>query len=143
MQELIAKKKLAFIECAEEIPCDPCQAICPRGAITIGSDITSLPVLNANLCNGCGTCVAACPGMAIFIIDIGYSEAEALVSIPYEYLPLPEEGEIVDALDRSGKIIGKAEIVKIKNLESDDRTAIITFKVLKDICLEARHFNHS
>lgn len=140
-QVLTAKKTLVFIECSEEIPCDPCQSACPRGAISVSPDITSLPALNTDLCSGCGACITACPGMAIFLVDFGYSETEALVSIPYEYLPLPETGDTVNALDRSGKVIGKAVIVKVKCPESYDRTAIITIKVLKDISLEARHID--
>ncbi len=43
-----------------------------------------------------------CPGLAIFIIDETYSETEATVLLPYEYLPLPKEGDYVTGLNRGG-----------------------------------------
>jgi len=36
-----------------------CKAACPFHAITMGED--GLPVVNADLCTGCGTCVRTCP----------------------------------------------------------------------------------
>ena len=32
------------IECTQNIPCNPCQDACPKGCISIGANITSLPV---------------------------------------------------------------------------------------------------
>ncbi len=35
-------------------------------------------------------CVSNCPGLSIVVVDETYSEKEALVKIPYEFLPLAE-----------------------------------------------------
>ena len=60
------------IECTQNIPCNPCQDACPVGCIKVGSNITSLPVLDGEKkCIGCGMCVASCPGQAIFLIQGG------------------------------------------------------------------------
>ena len=37
----------AFIECLQTIACNPCEANCPTGAITIGREIASRPRLDA------------------------------------------------------------------------------------------------
>ena len=43
------------IECTQNIPCNPCQDACPKKCISIGSNITSLPiVLEDSQCIGCG-----------------------------------------------------------------------------------------
>ena len=56
------------MECTQNIPCNPCQDACKRGCITIGKNITSLPVVdNEHECIGCGMCVASCSGQAIFL----------------------------------------------------------------------------
>ena len=77
-----AKGPVACIECFQHIPCNPCEASCPRHAITIGSEITDLPRLDETLCNGCGLCMTRCPGLAIFTVD--ESGERARVSFPYE-----------------------------------------------------------
>ena len=44
-EERIKKGSVACIECAQEIPCNPCEEACPYGAITVGKPITNLPKL--------------------------------------------------------------------------------------------------
>ena len=88
--ERTAKGPVAVIECVQEIPCNPCEKACPFGAIEIGPDITRLPRLDLDKCRGCGICLSKCPGLAIFLVDASKSETEALVMMPYEYLPLPK-----------------------------------------------------
>ena len=60
-------------------------------------------------------CVAACPGLAIFLVDKSYSETEATVSFPFEYDPLPEEGAEIDALSRAGEYVCKGRVIKVMN----------------------------
>ena len=62
-EERIRNGAVACIECFQNIPCNPCEEACPRGAITVGREITGLPTLDAEKCNGCGKCVSACPAL--------------------------------------------------------------------------------
>jgi Fe-S-cluster-containing hydrogenase component 2 len=135
----LAQGPVAIIECAQEIPCNPCEDACHQGAITVGEPITNLPRLAEGRCTGCGLCIAECPGQAIFVVDLTYSEAEATVQIPYEFLPLPEKGESVDGLSRAGEKICAARVVKVLNPKGFDRTAVITVAVPKDCAMHVRN----
>lgn len=117
---------VAVIECIEEIPCNPCETSCPRGAISVGKPITNLPRIDFKKCTGCGICAAACPGLAIYIKNYGYSEEEALITFPYEYLPLPEEGDIVTAAGRRGQEICSGKIVRVLQSKASNKTAMIS-----------------
>lgn len=117
---------VAFIECIEEIPCNPCEDACPNGAITVGRPITNLPVLDSHKCSGCRLCVAACPGLAIYVKDYTYSESEALISFPYEYYPLPQVGDAVEMVDRLGNVICKGRVVSINLARRNNRTPVVS-----------------
>jgi thioredoxin reductase/ferredoxin len=118
------------IECTQNIPCDPCQDICPRGCIMVGKTITALPRLDAGKrCSGCGLCVGACSGQAIFLVDDRYKEGYGTVGLPYEFLPLPLSGARGKALDRSGKEICDATVVEVRNNGIMDKTAMLVMEV--------------
>ena len=112
-EERMRKGRVACIECVQEIPCNPCEGICHFGAITVGEQITNLPCLDEKACTGCGLCVAHCPGLAITIIDKSYSETEATVDFPFEYIPLPKEGDVVDAVSREGEVVCSGRILSV------------------------------
>jgi ferredoxin len=126
--EQLRKGPIAIIECIEEIPCNPCEAACSRGAITVGENITSLPKIDFEKCIACGACIAACPGLAIYIKDYTYSDTMALLSFPYEYYPLPQAGDTVQAVDRHGKYICDGKVIRVQNPKSNDHTAVITIE---------------
>ena len=132
-------RSFAFIECDEQIPCNPCEVSCPQGAIYIGKNITDLPVFDHAKCIGCNLCIAKCPGLAIFVINGSYSDKEALVSLPYELLPLPKEGEKVIGLDREGNNVCSGIVVSVKNKKNYDHTAIISVRIPKKHRLHVRH----
>lgn len=129
---------VAFIECVQEIPCNPCEEACPYGAIEVGKPITNLPKLKADKCKGCGICIAACPGLAIFKVHKNYSKTTSLVEFPFEYYPLPEKGEEVRCVNRAGEFITKGKVIKVVNLDKFDSTPLITVEIPKQYCLEVR-----
>jgi Fe-S-cluster-containing hydrogenase component 2 len=135
------KGLVAVIECSQNIPCDPCRDACAKGCIKIGSKITELPVIDEEIvCTGCGMCVASCPGQAIFLVDETYGGGEALVSLPYEFEPVPEKGSKGTAFDRSGLALGEAEIMSVKKAKAMDSTVVLTIKVPLDLSMKARFF---
>lgn len=137
-EERLAQGPVAIIECFQEIPCNPCATACKRGAILPFVDINHLPTTNDELCNGCALCVANCPGLAIVILDMTYSDTEALIKLPYEFLPLPQEGDIVPAVNRAGEVVGKGKVEKVLKPKSFDRTAVISLVVDKALAHEVR-----
>ena len=125
------------IECTQNIPCNPCQEACKVGCIKVGSNITSLPVVDKQAkCIGCGMCVANCPGQAIFLVE--QDEQWAQITLPYEFLPLPEKGTQGTALDRSGKPVCQAEVVSVRAAKALDHTALLTMRVPKEYAATAR-----
>ncbi|SHK09741.1 4Fe-4S binding domain-containing protein [Geosporobacter subterraneus DSM 17957] len=117
---------IAVIECIEEIPCNPCETSCPKGSISIGKPITNLPRIDFNRCSGCGICVAACPGLAIYIKDYTYSQDEALVTFPYEYIPLPEPGDTVILVNRQGQEICEGLVKKVNSAKAFQQTTLVS-----------------
>lgn len=137
--ERMERRAVAVIECPQDIPCNPCQTACPKGAIVVGEPITGIPLLKEDLCDGCGLCVAPCPGQAIFIVDLNYSSEEATVSLPYEFQPLPAAGQKVEALNRRGEMVYTGTVVKVLNPRSFDRTAVVTVTVPREQAMEVRN----
>ena len=135
----LEKGAVAVFECFQNIPCNPCVDACPRKAIKMGSDINECPSLDYEACNGCGLCLAHCPGLSIFVLDYSYSSDEALIKIPYEFFPLPEAEEVVDALNRSGECIGEARIEKVQ--KNKNKTTILWISVPKNLAGQIRNIS--
>lgn len=121
--------KVACIECVQEIPCNPCENACPFGAIQVGQPITSLPVLLEDKCIGCGLCVASCPGLAITLISRNAAEKTGTVDFPYEYRPLPKEGDTVLAVGRDGRAVCDGTVLRIMKNKQYDGTVVISISV--------------
>jgi Fe-S-cluster-containing hydrogenase component 2/bacterioferritin-associated ferredoxin len=136
--ERLAKGPVAMIECFQRIPCNPCHTSCKRGAIKEFEDINDTPTIDHELCNGCTLCVTNCPGLAIVVVDETYSEDEALIKLPYEFLPLPEEGSYVTGVDREGKPVCRAKVVKVLNTKAMDRTPLVSIVVPKEMSMVVR-----
>lgn len=135
-EERLCKGPVAVIECNQNIPCNPCEMACRFSAITVGDPITNLPILDENKCIGCGACIAKCPGLAIFVVD--KSGDMATVSFPFEYLPLPEKGDTVKAVDRAGKYVCDAVVLRVNNAALNDCTPIVTIQVPKEFADDIR-----
>ncbi|XMB66580.1 4Fe-4S binding protein [Mycoplasmatota bacterium zrk1] len=126
------KRKGAILECYEEIPCNPCSTSCPTNAIIIKPDINAKPEIDYEKCTACGICVYNCPGLAILVLDMNYSESNVLFKISYELLPIPNNGDIVKGISRSGKEICDVEVVKVINGNKQDHTSLISVAVPKE-----------
>lgn len=130
-EQAFERGPVAVIECVEEIPCNPCEAACRFGAIRVGEPITALPRLIAEHCRGCRQCISACPGLAVFVVDMGYSESKACVSMPYELLPIPRAGEVVVALDREGEPVCEGNVVRVEDDARNDFCRVVSIVVPK------------
>lgn len=129
------------MECTQNIPCNPCQDACAKGCISIGDNITSLPVVvESAKCVGCGMCVASCSGQAIFLVDEETEPGYGTVTLPYEFLPLPKEGDTGIALGRDGKKVCDATVVSVRSAKAFDHTNLLTIKVPSDMTMKARFY---
>lgn len=136
--EALARGPIVVIECVQDIPCNPCELVCPNNAIHVGEPITNLPVFVADKCDACSQCIPICPGQAIFRVDMTYAENRAAVSFPYEFLPMPSVGESVQGVNRAGEVVCDAEVLRVQRPKSFDLTAVITLAVPKDMAMEVR-----
>jgi len=132
----LARGPVVIIECFQKIPCDPCAASCKFGAIKPFKDINDLPKIDFDKCTGCGICISACPGLAIFVLDENYSKTESLLKLPYELLPLPEKGDDVWALDRDGQKICKAKVARFQKVKN--KTNVVSIVIPKNISMKVR-----
>ena len=129
------------IECTQNIPCNPCQDACKKGCISIGDNITSLPIsVDGSECINCGMCVASCSGQAIFLVAEDTEPGFGEVTIPYEFLPLPQKGDKGYGLSRSGQKICEAEITNVRSSKAFDGTNLVTMKVPMEYIDKARFY---
>jgi Fe-S-cluster-containing hydrogenase component 2 len=127
-----SKSGLVVVECPQRIPCNPCSTSCPAGAVKPFSDINNTPEIDYAKCTGCAICVAVCPGLACFVIDISSGGDRALYKLPYEMLPLPEKGDTVDCLGRTGEVLAQG-IVEAVTEPKKDRTKVVHVSAPKDL----------
>jgi len=137
-EERFAKGPVAIVECFQEIPCNPCVKACKRGAISMPGDINDLPVVDFDICNGCGLCISYCPGLAIFVVDKTYSDELALVKLPYEYIPVPQAGQFVTALDRAGTKLGSYEVTRVTSGCKKNKTYTISITIPQELAMDVR-----
>lgn len=139
-EERFARGPVAVIECVQGIPCNPCVDACPRDAIVIDDSINDVPRVDFEKCNGCGICIANCPGLAIFLVDKTCEDGKASVGMPFEFLPLPGTGETVDLLDRAGEVCGEGKVIRVRNAKAQDRTPVVFLSVDRDTAMTVRFF---
>jgi NADPH-dependent 2,4-dienoyl-CoA reductase/sulfur reductase-like enzyme/Fe-S-cluster-containing hydrogenase component 2 len=113
--------------CAQEIPCNPCASICPKGAIRIGDgDLLGVPSFDGQDCLACEKCVAVCPGLALTLVDYRKQAGEALVTLPYEFPGNTlQVGQAVTVLDTLGQMLGNVPVVAVRAPEFADHAALV------------------
>ncbi|HHX29328.1 MAG: 4Fe-4S binding protein [Bacillota bacterium] len=139
-EERRARGPYATIECFQRIPCDPCHHSCRFGAIQEFEDINDIPKMDWSRCTGCGLCVAACPGLAIFVVDETYSETECLIAIPYEFAPLPAKGQEVDLTDRAGIVVAEGVVQRVVAGKKPSGTPVVWVSAPKIMATVVRGF---
>lgn len=127
-----------LIDCTQNIPCNPCVAACAQGAIVIDGGLTDRPLVLEERCNGCGSCIAACPGQACFVVDMDYAHGQASVDLPFEYWPLPTEGQEVVATSNSGSILCTAQVVRVMLSAKQNKTAVVRLVVPVSVAQQVR-----
>ena len=75
-----------------------------------------------------------------FLVDETYEPGFATVTLPYEFLPLPEKGEKGYGMSRSGEKICEAEVVSVRTSKAFDHTNLLTIKVPADMAMKARFY---
>jgi Fe-S-cluster-containing hydrogenase component 2 len=138
--ERLAEGPVVVVECIERIPCNPCVGACAKGAITMQGDINEPPVVDFDRCDGCGICISACPGLAVFVVDASRPDGKATVMMPHEFVPLPAVGDTVTALDREGNAVCDAVVTRVLSAKALDRTPIVTLEVPAEHAMAVRHF---
>jgi len=130
------------LHCSQEIPCDPCTATCPQGAIFIDPhDIRQVPDYIAQQlgaeCIGCEKCVNICPGLAITLVDLRKEADSALVTIPYEFEKgTLYPGEVVTVVDTSGTVLGNVEVTRVRSGKATDRTILVKVRAPKQLATQ-------
>ena len=125
------------LHCNQEIPCDPCTAVCPAHLIEIDSvDIRELPRFLANKdgqgCSGCEKCVVVCPGLAVTLVDYRKDPEFPTVAVPFEFLKdALHPGESVMVEDTEGQVLGRVEVSAVRALKANDRTVIVKVRAPK------------
>jgi sarcosine oxidase, subunit alpha len=125
-----------IFHCSQEIPCNPCTSICPKGAIKIeGDDILGLPTFDETACIACEQCVAICPGLAVTLVDYRKKEDDGvIVSIPYEFNQTTiKEGDTITVLDTLGAVLGEVPVVKVRSPKFADHALLVKVKAPADI----------
>jgi NADPH-dependent 2,4-dienoyl-CoA reductase/sulfur reductase-like enzyme/ferredoxin len=119
------------IHCNQEIPCDPCTAVCPNDLIEMDkTDIRLLPSFIAEKggkgCTGCEKCVAICPGLAVTLVDYRKDPEFPTVAVPFEFLKETlSVGDTVVVEDTEGNALGRVEVGAVKAIKANDRTVIV------------------
>mgnify|MGYP000861574349 FL=1 len=124
------------IHCTQEIPCNPCAALCPNGLIFVDDrDIRKVPEFLGNnyCCQLCEQCVAGCPGLAITLLDYRSNADFPLVSIPYEFTRESiRQRDSVTVLDTQGNPLGDLEVLSVHQIKRSDRTLIVQVQAPKE-----------
>ena len=130
-EPVVIKQNLSPVfQCFQEIPCNPCTTVCPKGCISLVGkfgNIMDTPSYTLDECTGCGLCVAICPGLAVSLAK-RIDEASAEVVLPHEYLIGFSPGDMINVTDIDGNILEKAEVKHIR-LNKKYRTHLVTVKM--------------
>jgi Fe-S-cluster-containing hydrogenase component 2 len=129
-----------IFHCYQEVPCNPCTSVCPVGAIKTEDDaITGLPyMIDLDVCTGCASCVAVCPGLSVAMVDFREDQNNPLVTLPYEvWRDRVNIGQKVPITDIDGAILGYYPVEKVRSRRKYPGTLLVQVKVDKAVAKAA------
>jgi len=128
--------------CTQEIACNPCVSVCPKGVISIpGDSLLGKPQIANNDCIGCNKCVFICPGLAISLVDYRDDPKNPLVSLAYEvYNYEYKKGDSVLLTDYKGNPLQEAVVIDTVLNKASRKTQIIKVRVPKEIAKRVAGF---
>lgn len=130
-----------IFHCLQEVPCNPCTAVCPSEAIrTEGDTINGLPYMDdSGECKGCLSCVAVCPGLAVSVVDYRSDPQRPTVTLPYEiWREEVEIGRKVPLTDCEGVVLGRYEVERVvSNKKRYPGTLLVQLRVDRAAAKEA------
>lgn len=127
------------MDCLEQIPCNPCEEVCRRGAVAIGENLNGVPVFTAEKCDGCGACITICPGSCIYLVEEA-GEGRARVTMAHDRLPRPAEGSEVALVGRGGETVGQGIVCRVKNTRTDRHLWQVTVETSAEAAGSTRGF---
>lgn len=125
--------------CNQEIPCNPCTSVCPQEQIeTVDNLITNLPFFKGEEeCQGCGKCVAVCPGLAVTLVNYRKDSQFPSVTFPLELSKSKlEKGSTIQVVG-DDSVLGEFEVARVRVLKEFPRTQLITVKLPQEIAKQA------
>ncbi len=102
-------RRVASVECFEEIPCTLCQDSCPEAAIEPGR------VLLEDRCTACGICLTACPSSSIVMLQENEERSFSRLTVSDAVSWAP--GEFATLLNRRGDSLGSARVISAQKKE--------------------------
>jgi len=120
------------IRCTQEIPCNPCTEACPLHLIEMElGNILKQPDFQG-ACLGCNECVAACPGLAIVLVDerADSSREKVTLTIPWEISDARvKPGEEVVTVGFEAEVIGKGKVKAVKKSPAHSERQLVLIEV--------------
>ena len=132
---------MPIFHCYQEVPCNPCAAVCPEGAIkTERNEITGLPyIVDVSVCKGCMNCIFICPGLAVTLVDYRKDAEHPTVTLPYEiWREKVEVGEKVPVTDANGAMLGDYPVEKVvSNQKKYPGTLLVQVRIERNVAKKA------
>ncbi len=133
-------KKVASIECFENIACQICEKSCPESAIEWNSARDG--VLTEDKCTGCGACLKACPSGAISMMQEQPGRSTVRQVFPFRASLMGiQVGGFVQLLNRRGEYLANGRVMEItlpENPTAKNGVILVDVEVPAHLLWEAR-----